>query len=299
MPGSELNEAARFRDIGNASVQLVSDCGGASMNLRPWLVAMTILLFSAMAFSQPETRTVTIGLNAPGSVLITAPDGKRLGDRPTDGKRFSEIENGRISTSRNREPVYRVPVSKGAGDLMITIGSRTLADRPDLGISGPGFTIRLIKLPVSPSRSFRIAFDAYGPSISISSIGGGYDPDVRFAVDPDDARSPSSILAIRRDRIPAGRTLVVSFGSGFEFSDNAGSGARYSVNVTVIGADGKEANYSTSVRKSTAGSRYRIEFPPASRETVPCVRTDDDGKGFGDAECRELKAADPAAESNN
>lgn len=253
------------------------------------LTIAAIMIASLPSRAQDEVRFVTIGLNAPGRLLITTADGRRLGEDPATGKQFSEIEGARQTTARNREPVFRIPVSASDSRLSLVVGPRNAASEPDLGITGPGFTVRLVGLRLFGNQQYRIEFDASGPSVSVRAAA-AFPPELRFAVDPTDG-APSCILSVRRGRLAAGRTVSLSFvpaGNLFELSDDALSRTSYAFEMTTIGDDGSEKIFRESDLKTAGRSLFRIEFAGPRNEQVPCIRKTSKGAGFGGAGCRPM-----------
>jgi hypothetical protein len=72
--------------------------------MMKYFLTLIILGLNLQIFAQTEMKYISIGLNAAGDVLIAKSKVKKISD--------AKIEEITVSTSRDREPVYRVPISE-------------------------------------------------------------------------------------------------------------------------------------------------------------------------------------------
>lgn len=228
-------------------------------------------------------KKISIGLNAAGDVIIaksaTASKRKKL---PV------KIEGMTVSTSRDREPVYGVPIGKTDKALSIQVSGTKENAKGDLGMTGDGFVVRVPEIDLIFGKILNIILQTDGNKLVFSSNKIEASPSFSFAFDPPDASQPSYVFTLRRTKLLAKKRITISLDakSGvISFADNDSKGS-YSLEITKINADGNENVFRTAEITSKAANRFQVDF---KNWDGICLRIDDDGKGFADEKCDPLK----------
>jgi hypothetical protein len=225
-------------------------------------------------FAQTEMKTIGIGLNAAGNVSIT--------------KSGTKIKDMTASASRNREPVYRVPIGKKDKTLTIQISGATANTKGDLGMTGDGFVVRVLEINLTADKIINLNLQTDGNKIEYSSNKPEETPSFSFAVDPPNATDPSYIFKLKRTKLLAKKKITISLdvkNGTINFADNDVKGS-YSIEITKINADGSEENFTQAEISSKKADRFRLNFKNLK---AVCLQNDIDGKGFANDKCNPLK----------
>lgn len=248
-----------------------------------------ILCVHLNAFAQDAgAKMLSIGLNAPGEVLITSPDGRRIGYDAVAKKTYDEIKGGGVSTARDREPVYRVPVGSATQNLTIRVFGKTKLTKGDLGISGDGFTLRAIGLALEPRRIFDIVLRPDLSEIRLSGNAIIENPTINLAVDPPLADQPSYIFKLARSKLLPKKLIRISLNLTariLNFGDNGTPKSTYSLQATRIDAAGGEQNYAAPKIVSTKSNQFQFDFKKWIEKADGCLKIDENANGFDDEKC--------------
>ncbi len=246
-----------------------------------YFLILTVCGLNLQIFAQTEMKKISIGLNAAGDVLITK--SKSPGKKAPD-----KIEGLTVSTARDRESVYGVPISDKDKNLTIRVSGTKEKATGDLGISGGNFVVRILGIALSADKILTVNLQTDGNKIEYVSNKIEENPGFSFALDPAEAAQPSYIFKLKRTKLPARKKITVSLDAAngtINFADNALSGS-YSLEITKINADGSEDSFSSPEVSSKKANRFQLDFKNLKEV---CLRIDDDGKGFADEKCNRLK----------
>ncbi len=253
------------------------------------ILSLIVLCVHLNIFAQEtNVTTLSIGLNASGEVLIISPDGKKLGYDAVTKKTYDEIKGATVSTSRDREPVYRVPVSDLTKDLTIRVFGKTKLTKGDLGVSGNGFTLRATGLALEPKKVFTLVLRPDLSAIQFSANTVVENPSFNLAIDPPLADQPSYIFKLTRSRLPLRKFVKIGLeltAGTLNFSDNGIPKSLYSLQATKIDATGGEQNFVNPKITSTRASRFQFIFKDWDTKTSACLKIDENADGFSDEKC--------------
>jgi hypothetical protein len=245
-----------------------------------YFLILIILGLNLQIFAQPEMKYISIGLNAAGDVLIAKSKVKKISD--------AKVEEITVSTSRDREPVYRVPISENDKNLTIEVSGTTENRKGDLGITGKGFVVRVLAINLSTDKIITINLQTAGNKIDYVSNKLEETPSFSFAFDPPNATDPSYIFKLKRTKLLAKKKVTISLDAKngtFNFADNDVKGS-YSIDITKINADGTEETFTGAEISSKKANRFQMNFKNLK---AICLQNDIDGKGFANDKCNPLK----------
>jgi hypothetical protein len=230
--------------------------------------------FAGQSFSQTEMKNISIGLNAAGDVLIT--------------KNGVKVNDMTASTSRDREPVYRVPIGEKDEKLTIRVSGQKENAKGDLGIAGNGFVVRVLAISLSRDKIIMVNLQTGGNKIDYVSNKPEETPSFSFAFDPPNATDSSYIFKLKRAKLIAKKKIIISLDAKngtFNFSDNDVKGS-YSLEITKINVDGSEEIFTNADISSKKANKFQLNFKDWK---AICLQNDIDGKGFANDKCNPLK----------
>jgi hypothetical protein len=245
-----------------------------------YFLTLIILGLNLQIFAQTEMKYISIGLNAAGDIVIAKSKVKNMSD--------AKVEEITVSTSRDREPVYRVPISENDKHLTIEVSGTTENRKGDLGITGNGFVIRILGIILSNDKIISINLQTDGNKIDYISNKPEEMPSFSFAFDPPNATDPSYIFKLGRTKLIAKKKITINLdakNSTFNFADNDLKGS-YSIEITKINADGSEENFTNPEIQSKKANKFQLNF---KNWKAICLQNDIDGKGFANDKCNPLK----------
>lgn len=186
-------------------------------------------------------------LNNDGDLLVTTPDGKRLGFDPETNKFYEEI-NGGIARSilggRGKTvPNYSIPAQTSGGAYKVVFSGKDLEaeSTTDFTYSAPGLTVGFDGIQLDPNETLATTITPDGETITFTSSADGETPGIYFAFDPQDGSGASYLVRVSGAEIEAGKTLTAHFDFDkhtVSFKDNDGNSDTYNVEVEKINADG-------------------------------------------------------------
>jgi hypothetical protein len=245
-----------------------------------YLVIIIFCGLNLQVFGQTEMKYISIGLNAAGDVIIAKSKVKNISD--------AKVEEITVSTSRDREPVYRVPIDKNDKNLTIEVSGTTENKKGDLGITGKGFVIRILGIILSHDKIIKINLQTDGNKIDYVSNKLEEMPSFSFAFDPPNATDPSYIFKLKRTKLLAKKKIKIGLdikNGAINFADNDLKGS-YSIEITKINADGSEETFVKPEISSKKANKFQLNF---KNWNAICLQNDIDGKGFANDKCNPLK----------
>jgi hypothetical protein len=248
--------------------------------MKTILSILLILGGSIEIFSQTEMKYITVGLNSAGDVVISKSKSKNISD--------TKIEGIAVSTSRDREPVYRVPIGEKDKNLTIAVYGTAMSKKGDLAFTGEGFVIRVLDIILSNDKIITVNLQTNGNKIDYISNKSEEIPSFSFAFDPPNATDPSYIFKLKRTKLLAQKKITISLDTKngtMNFADNDSKG-NYSIEITKINADGSEETFTNAEISSKKANRFQINF--INWKQI-CLKNDIDGKGYANDKCNTIK----------
>lgn len=258
------------------------------MICRTILMAMMAVLTIMPAFSQHDSKSLSITLSSPGDVLVTSAEGKRLGRNPINVQGYEEIAGAEVLRSPGRGPVYVVPPGVANKPLTITIYGREARRDAKLSIAGLNFVFGVNDIPLGKGAVITIRVTPVGDLLEYSSNLASAMPRIALAIDPTDNKKPSYIFEVHRTPLGEGETLRITHldERSFGFGDDSKKRAAYEIKIKRINADGSVKEFGAAELKAKRANHFLVDLTKWDAKTLPCLRADDNAKGVYKAKCR-------------
>lgn len=209
---------------------------------RGLILMLTILLSSMAAFSQ--TKNVSIALNAGGELLITAPDGKRIGFDSKTGGSVEEIAGAEIKQIGSRT-TYRLPVTDETKFFTIQLSGKNLTEKTktDLAMTGENFVARFDDILLDPKEILTVKMRADGRELDFMAGKDGETPTLALAIDSDKPDEPSYSIKILISKLAVGKSVFAGLDAAGKLTFGSNATAKnifYKMNLIRTNADGTE-----------------------------------------------------------
>jgi hypothetical protein len=229
-------------------------------------------------------------------MLVTDPNGKRIGYDPKTNRFYEEIPNGNaellIGGFGEDLPHYTVPHIEADNPYKIVFSGKYLDEESELDFvfSAPGFTVGFDGILLDPNEILEATISTDGEQITFKSSADSETPNVFFAFDSDDEENASYYTLIDGVELTAGKTLTMDF--DFEngklfFSDDDDNEDAYDITLVRVNADGTENVYQQNDLDIGKADKCEMDFGDWDGEGEMCFKDDEDGDGVGDEECTE------------
>lgn len=247
------------------------------------------------ASDEIDGEEIYISMDGQGSLLLTDPNGKRIGFDAVKNVEVNEIAGAQIAYAdggldANLPPEYTLPfLPMAKKPYSIQISGKNLKKETDnsLAIAGPGFVVGLGGILLDPNENLTVSFAPDFESITFTASADGETPALYFTTD-DGPNEPSYSFEIGGVAIDAGKTLTmtvdVDAGKIF-FVDNDGNEDAYDLEIEMTNPDGTKIKFTSNDLKFEGKDSYQVDFSKWDGKTKPCVEDDDDGDGFADETC--------------
>ncbi len=269
---------------------------GIAANLMP------PVSFLNASFPQSE-ETAELFLTDDGDMLVTDPDGNRIGYDPKENYFFDEIPDSLVSSliGGNFEdvPHYTVPfVESDEYAYSVVFSGKYIDEESDLDFvyAAPYFTVGFSGIRLDPKETLEARIATDGEQITFVASADGETPEVFYAFDSKDEDAPSYFAFIDGVELSAGKELTYDF--DFEngklfFSDNDGNEDSYDIKLIRINPDGTVQVYEQNDLDIGKADRYEMDFGTWDGEGDMCFKDDEDGDGFADEQCEEEANEEP------
>lgn len=236
-------------------------------------------------------------LTGEGEMLVTAPDGRRIGFDPGTGRYVNEIPGSELDSLKgglgDDAPHFSVPYELSEENYEIVFSGRYLDSENyiDFVFSAPGFTVGFSDIRLDPGETLEATISADGEEISFMASKDGETPEVFYAFDPlDEEDAASYYTLIGGVELVAGKALFYNF--DFEngkllFSDDDGNADEYDIELVRLLPDGTRQTYRNEDLRFGKGDRYEMDFADWDGSDEMCFKEDDEGNGFADEQCVE------------
>jgi hypothetical protein len=267
-------------------------------SLRPRPI-FTNAAFQPAFFTPDEDdfETAEFFLTDEGDMLITDPDGDRIGYDPKTDYFYEEIpkslDDALIGGFFEDVPHYTLPfIDSEEAEYQVVFSGKHLTDESDLDFvySAPGFTIGFSDILLDPRETLEATISTNGEQIRFKASADAETPEVFFAVEPDKDDDASYFAFVEGVELAAGKTLTYDF--DFEngklfFSDDDGNEDSYDITLIRVNADGTIQTFEKDNLDIGKTDRYEMDFKNWDGKTPLCIKDDDDNDGSFDDETDE------------
>jgi len=276
--------------------------------------------FSNASFTKPEPanakparrdepETLTVSLSGDADLLITDPNGKRIGYDPAKKASFDEIpgalENpimGEVidGDEENVDPEFLLPVdAANRKPYRITVSGSELdsEETSSLEVVGSGFVVGFDDISVDKGETLSMTVAPDGRALSFTASADGETPSVYITTDAG-ADKPSYEFEIGGITLKGGKTITVRLDPAkgvIYFQDDDGDEDKYDVTVSRTNPNGKVDVFEEFDLDIGDDNTYALNFGAWDGKGSMCFEDDDDEDGsFDDEQCEEVENEKPA-----
>lgn len=243
---------------------------------------------SQAADTQP--RTVRVSINSEAAILITDPQGKRLGFDTEKQTVVNEIPSAGVNYGTGF-PVYLLPIDKSGKPYTIQISGKPLKSKveTDLTLTGPGFLVGFKGIHLDALENLKVTASLDGKQLSFTAGQSGETPTIFYAVSAGHGK-PSYKFEVSTLKLSSGKTLSATLDTlagRLFFKDTDEKRNKYSVMMRRTNPDGTRQVYQLHDISFGASDNYVMEFGKWDGSGAVCFKVDD-GKGFDQTGCVEM-----------
>lgn len=240
--------------------------------------------------SSDNSENITFAFNGEGSLLITDPNGKKIGFNGTS--EINQVPGAEIvyndgGLDLDYSPEYALPYHENAkNNYEILISGKGLQKEvnADLEITAPGFVVGLEGVLLDPNETLKVTVSPDGETITFTASADGETPTI-YVTTADGPDSPSYSFEVGGVSIEAGKSLTMTAdieeGKVF-FKDNDGNEDNYDVKMTRLNPDGTENDFEEDDLDIGNGDKYEMDFGKWDGKGKMEFKEDKDGDGFDD-----------------
>lgn len=241
-------------------------------------------------------NSMSVTLTGAGALLVTDPNGKRLGYDAAAKKSYNEIpgasENQQMGgIGEEVAPVYDFPVNLNAKKpYTLTVSGKSLdaEETIDLEIVGAGFVAGFDAISLDKGETLTMTVSPDARELSFTASADGETPEIFLATEDGDGK-PSYEFEIGGTRLQAGKTFTVRLDlikSKIFFGDNDMDDDTFTVRVERSDPDGARSIFEDSDFAPSKADRFELDFSKWNGKTGMCEKDDEDGDySFDDEEC--------------
>ncbi len=264
----------------------------------------------ADAHAQAEQETMNVSLSGDADLLITDPNGRRIGYDSTKKVTVNEIP-GAVENiiagdvDDDAAPEYLLPLNAAnKKPYTINISGKSLdaEESPDLEIVGAGLVVGFDEISVDKGEMLSMTVSQDGRELSFTASADGETPSVYITTD-DGADKPSYEFEIGGIALTAGKTISVKLDPDkglIYFKDDDADEDKYDVKVSRTNPNGKVDVFEEFDLEIGDDDSYVLNFGSWDGKGKMCFKDDDDEDGnFDDEECEEVADEEPSAKPSN
>jgi hypothetical protein len=260
--------------------------------------------------AQAEVETINVSLSGEADLLITDPNGKRIGYDATKKATINEIpgavENSTMGgLDKYVTPEYRLPLNPAnTKSYTILISGRSLdaEETSSLEVVGAGFVVGFDEISVDKSETLQMTVSQDGRELSFTASADGETPSVYITTD-DGPDKPSYEFEIGGIALTAGKTIAVKLDPDkglIYFKDDDADEDKYDVRVSRTNPNGTENVFEEFDLEIGDDDSYVLNFGSWDGKGKMCFKDDDDEDGdFEDEECEEVEDEKPPVKRSN
>ena len=238
---------------------------------------------------------IYFSMDGEGGLLITDPNGKRIGYDAAKNAEVNEIAGGQVTyidggLDQNLPPEYSMPYHPEAKNpYKVVISGKNLKKETEanLEIAGPGFLVGLDGILLDPNENLAISIAPDFESITFTASADGETPSLYFTTE-DGADQPSYSFEVGGITLDGGKSLTMTIdveNLKVFFKDNDGNEDAYDIEIERTNPDGTKIKYSSKDFEMKGDDNYEIDLKNWDGKEPPCIEDDDDGDGFADEKC--------------
>jgi hypothetical protein len=260
--------------------------------------------------AQAEVETINVSLSGEADLLITDPNGKRIGYDATKKATINEIpgavENSTMGgLDKYVTPEYRLPLNPAnTKPYTILISGRSLdaEETSSLEVVGAGFVVGFDEISVDKGETLQMTVSQDGRELSFTASADGETPSVYITTD-DGPDKPSYEFEIGGIALTAGKTIAVKLDPDkglIYFKDDDADEDKYDVRVSRTNPNGTENVFEEFDLEIGDDDSYVLNFGSWDGKGKMCFKDDDDEDGdFEDEECEEVEDEKPPVKRSN
>jgi len=260
--------------------------------------------------TQTEAETMNVSMSGEADLLITDPNGKRIGYDPVKKVSVNEIAGASENliagdTEDDIPPEYFIPLNAAnIKPYKISISGKSLDAEEDtsLQVVGAGFVVGFDGIMVDKGETLAMTVSQDGRELSFTASADGETPSIYITTD-DGADRPSYEFEIGGIALAAGKTVAVKLDPDkglIYFKDDDGDEDKYDVTVSRTNPNGTVNFFEEFDLDIGDNNIYVLNFGSWDGKGKMCFEDDDDKDGdFADEECEEVETEKPSAKPSN
>ena len=258
--------------------------------------------------AQTEPETMSISLSGEADLLISDPNGRRIGYDSAKKVTVNEIPGGVENiiaggVDDDAAPEYLIPLNPAnKKPYKINISGKTLdaEETSDLQVVGAGFVVGFEGISVDKGETLNMTVSQDGRELSFTASADGETPSVYITTD-DGADKPSYEFEIGGITLAGGKTVYVKLDPDaglIYFKDDDGDEDKYDVKVSRTNPNGTVNVFEEFDLDIGDNNVYVLNFGSWDGKSAMCFEDDDDNDGsFEDEDCVEVENEKPVKKS--
>ncbi len=258
--------------------------------------------------AQAEPETINISLTGDSDLLITDPNGKRIGYDAPKKTTVNEIP-GAVENliagdgEEDNAPEYILPINAASQKpYKVTVSGSGSEENDDLQVVGSGFVVGFSDISVDKGETLNMTVSPDGRELSFTASADGETPSVYITTD-DGADKPSYEFQIGGITMTGGKTLTVKLDPDkglIYFRDDDADQDKYDVKVSRTNPNGKVDEFDEFDMDIGKDNNYVLNFGAWDGKGKMCAKDDNDKDGnFDDEECVQLEDEETPAKKSN
>jgi hypothetical protein len=259
--------------------------------------------FVAAERRKQTVENMTVTSSGDVDLLITDPNGRRIGYDPVKKVTLNEVQGGAENVipgngEADNAPEYLLPISPAnKRPYKLSVGGTDSEELADIQIYGPGFVVGFDEVSVDKGESLNMTFSQDGRELSFTASADGETPSLYIATDSG-ANKPSYEFEIGGIMLKAGKTISLKLDPDkglIYFKDDDGDEDKYDVVISRTSPNGKVEVFEDYDMDIGDDNSYVLNFGAWDGKGKMCIKDDDDEDGnYDEEECTELDDEKPA-----
>lgn len=260
-------------------------------------------LFVAAERRRQAVENMTVTSSGDVDLLITDPNGRRIGYDPIKKATLNEVQGGAENVipgngEADNAPEYLLPINPAnKRPYKLSVGGTDSEELADIQIYGPGFVVGFDEVSVDKGESLNMTFSQDGRELSFTASADGETPALYIATDSG-ANKPSYEFEIGGITLKAGKTISLKLDPDkglIYFKDDDGDEDKYDVVISRTSPNGKVEVFEEYDMDVGDDNSYVLNFGAWDGKGKMCVKDDEDEDGnYDEEECTELDDEKPA-----
>ena len=281
-----------------------SDAMLDSPSSSPFMNASYTLNPAAAKPTIPKPETLTVLSSGDVDLLITDPNGKRIGYDVAKKLTVNEIPGAIMSvqdsdsdTDGDVPPAFTLPVNAAnKKPYKINVHGTDSKYMSDLQISGAGFVVGFEDISVDKGERLNMTFTQDGRELTFTASADGETPSLYISTDSGKTK-PSYDFEIGGITLAPGKTVTIKLDLEkglLYFKDDDGKPDKYNVRIVRMNPNGKIDEFDESAMDVGKDNDYVLNFGTWDGKGAICVKDDADETKLDKDECHNLTSQKPA-----